>query len=409
MNHQLKQAACSYSERSGFRVRQHDLCPVTTLGPSTDDRCRCKVGRSVVPAVDAPELVTSRTIPLVDMPAVGAFPTAVAGIDVRVEHDTVTLTAVSDEQAKLVEGPRVVRPTLAVSNRCPVANSLEIFKGYPTTGVFRFTHQGLRNDVVDVGSESPFFMSTTLQQSFCGFRPFRLQLAAQAGVTFAERSDVSAGKHLAIAVDGKVLDAKINPDESLGFGRSRLFDIDRDIKKKRVIAINEIGLTARTSAEPFVVSAYQERHQRSTLKRQDRYPITALPGQHALIVGDSAVRSKSWLDVFIAFVTLDDLGYRSNRQLRRQPEIAPDVVVDQLLQDNLVGTAFAEGDDSDGITSSVESFHCSQERFRLCGRRLKLGLHRKFHGKEMEISLNDVKGLGIPPSAEADGFLPVIL
>ena len=70
----------------------------------------------------------------------------------------------------------------------------------------------------------------------------------------------------------------------------------------------------------------------------------------------------------------------SCRPLSGQTELFPDVVVNELLEPNLVGRPFPEGNLRDGVTGGVEPLHRLPERGGLFGRGLELDRQRQIHG-----------------------------
>src|SRR5829696_6022021 len=88
-------------------------------GPARDVSRRVGVGTLSVGAVHAAEVVPGGAVPLVDVPAPGAFPGGVAGVH-QDNGDTGEGRLVPDEGAQLVERPRVQVGPLGLTNRYPI-------------------------------------------------------------------------------------------------------------------------------------------------------------------------------------------------------------------------------------------------------------------------------------------------
>lgn len=387
MNHQLKQAACRYSATAESHVRQHDRLPDHRHALTGDVDGRCKIAGTLMPTVDAPKAIPRRAVTLVDQSATGTRPAGVTRIDGNQRH-THQLGLVGQTLTEMSESPRVVRSPMFLANRCPFANPGQIFDHDSTNGVLGCTHDRFADTMVHVTLVAPFLPSAMTQQPFGGFRPLRLEFGPQAIVTSPHVRDVGAGEDLAIASRGKVFDAQVNTQETLGLEGFDLRHVDGYVQKEHPVAMDEIRLSARTRFEMPVVGPDHEGHDFPTVDGQDRNAIKPLPAQDSLIVRDGAKRSEFGSDIPVTLVAFDHLRDGSNGHLRRQIEVVPNIVVDESLQYDLVGASMTKSCFGDGSASGVESFHRSSHTIRLRDGRLELNLCRQLHGKDMDFTLN---------------------
>ena len=81
-----------------------------------------------------------------DETAMGAGLRGILGID-QLNQNTSNFGFITDKLPKLAKSPRVVAAPLAMLNRDPVSDTLEVFKSNQAMGVFSLRHQPLTNYV----------------------------------------------------------------------------------------------------------------------------------------------------------------------------------------------------------------------------------------------------------------------
>lgn len=138
---------------------------------------RIGVCASGVPALDAPERATGKTVASVNETPFAAFPGTVARV-IKSDGNPHPLAFVGREGLQLPERPRMQTAPLRSVSRHPGANAFEIFKGQPAPAAFRNGNKLFGNDVVDVGREAPFLQPTFAQQTLGAPRPLGLQFPA---------------------------------------------------------------------------------------------------------------------------------------------------------------------------------------------------------------------------------------
>src|SRR5216110_6405 len=122
-------------------------------GPACDIARTDVVGGRGVSTRLADELGLRPAVGLVAMPTLRTGPRRVPWVH-QDEGDPGNLALVRHERAELKERPSAVSRALALPNRYPVANPLEVFEGDGATGVFGLRDDALADGVVDVGAEA---------------------------------------------------------------------------------------------------------------------------------------------------------------------------------------------------------------------------------------------------------------
>src|SRR5229473_2771000 len=217
MNHQLKQAACSWSCGPMFLlryladrlvdVRPHDGGP----GTRRNDACRDGIGWPSEAAHNALESRLRRPIRPIDVPAGQARLRRVAGIDQLNWHPDVR-RLVLHEGAQLSECPVCVARSLPPSNRDALADALEVFQSDSATGVFGDAHQRLADAVVRVALEARLLPAKGLEFAFGRGCLAALQIAPAVGegasLLFDARASVNGGIGVDCDVDNTQVDAQ---------------------------------------------------------------------------------------------------------------------------------------------------------------------------------------------------------
>src|SRR5579863_315017 len=168
-----------------------------------------------------------RTVCFRNMTTLTAFLRRVMGVNRHHAH-AVPLRLVFDELAQLPKRPGMQDSALALPNRYPLADALEIFQSDTPFGALRRRNQSFADAVVGIRGKPPFTPTAFLQQTLRRLGVLLLQLGAQATEPRAHIGDVVALHHLAIRGSGDVLNAQIHTNELTGLCGVWLRDINRD-------------------------------------------------------------------------------------------------------------------------------------------------------------------------------------
>lgn len=404
MNRQLKQAALQVPDR----LRGPAFGGIT-FRPTRYIPGRCGIGCGGVSAAYAAKPVPAWTVAAINA---AAFRASLTGIS-RVNRDywhAMERSLVGHETPKLGEGPTVVRPPLATLNRCPGADMRQVFQPDAASGALSLAHDSLADPVVEVGGEPGLLPAAFLKQPLGRLGSFLLKLAPQPGVSVAEAGVVRAAMGVAVAVGSDVAAPKVNAEVFRGIAFRHAAHVHGHVKEEPAISVDQIGLTAREGEAGLLVGTRYPRHHHAPVQGQDRNAVRPLPRQDALVVGNRAMPAEGRSKAAVALVDLDHLRDGPHRHLGRQIEVAPNVVVHQFLQLDLVGASVGVRNFGNRVASSIAPLHRRQKRNRLLWRWQEFGLHGQVHGNFVAGSLNRKQALppcgrsAIPPGPEGPGF-----
>src|SRR5690606_19589199 len=201
--------------RLARRVRLHDGSPARNVASSDG------IGRPSEAAADTPEMRLRRTVGFCHMPAGGAGPGGVPGID-NDHRNACQTSLVLDEGAKLMERPTVLDATLSLLNRDPFADALEVFQGDAATGAFGLRDQPLADDVVDITGEPLLLPPALLEKLFGRLGAFGLKPRPEFRITLSQAVQARAGVGLTVRVGSDVDDAEVHTKPVFRLPRRRL-------------------------------------------------------------------------------------------------------------------------------------------------------------------------------------------
>ena len=190
-------------------------CPCGTCAPRdvwlvygnpADIHSRDMVGVAGVPTRSTGEQTLLLAISFIHIPTLRTRPGGVARVHQNQPHPR-PLRLVGDLLSQIVEAPGIPLPPLALSNRYPLQDTLQVLQGNPATGVFRPLHQLLRNPMI--------FLPALLQQALGRLRALALQAA--------QPVDLPARVPVRIAVHGDVLHPQVHTQVTVRLCRRRRF------------------------------------------------------------------------------------------------------------------------------------------------------------------------------------------
>jgi hypothetical protein len=274
--------------------------------------------------------------------------------------------------SELSKAPGMVITSLSLRNRCPVPDSLKIFKGYQGTGVFGLRDHVLGDTMVSVLGKPSHPAREVLQMSLGALGSTVLEPGLERIRSLPGILDLLAGVDLSIAIYSDVLDTKVSPDNIYrNVGRLfRRFYYNAEVED--VLDQDEISLASDSVHPGFLVVSCHGRYDLSTFQGGQRNVLRSFPGHNSLIVDYSAIKPKLWFDGFISLVSFSNLGDGPDCKLRRKAILSPNVVIRSIVDVIPIGTMHLENNFSYGITSLVESMHGIQEKLVLLFDGLKL-------------------------------------
>ncbi len=182
-----------------------------------------------------------RTVAFINTTAYRAGTRRVAWVHRNKSH-ACERSLVLDKLAELIKRPVCVLCPLPVPNRYPVSDTLEVFKSNPTPSVLRGLHNTLADAVVGVSLIAMLLARHLAKLALGCLRPLALKIATAVFVLAALVVDCPATILLAIAVGGKIDDAKINAKELSNVIRLWRFDLASNKQVELAVDIAKVGL-----------------------------------------------------------------------------------------------------------------------------------------------------------------------
>ena len=331
-----------------------------------------------MPAMLAGEGGLVRSVLFIDCAASRAALARVARID-EYDRNSGERRLIGGELPELGEGPIVQPSPLLALGLNPGANVREVFKTYRAPGAFRFVNKGLRNAVVRVGLKSPLFAGELPKAALGGLCPPALKRRLTARKFGTNALDIRTGIGAAVAIEGKIDDAKIDAKhiayaDFLGVGY--------------IANAGKIPLTAHEHQIDFALAegqqcalalAADERDLHPSRKRPNRNKITAAEADNAVIVGLGGKAAEIALHLSVEFVAIGHLGDAAHGGLRGQLEHRACVAVGYLVQVELPELAIRESLGRKKIASLIAAFKRLAQRAGLPLVRLQLDVRNQLH------------------------------
>ncbi len=303
-------------------------------------------------------------IGFVKMPASRALARGIARINI-LDNNAFPLRFVRNKRLKLKERPTAVFGSVGFPNRRPFTDMLELLKFDSAPGVFGFRDERLGKNVVLISPESRFVAPDTLQVATRRPRSTGLQGLSECVVTTAGILNRFTRERFAVRITGDLNDAKVNPNKPVRVNRRCGGCFNHQQQIEHPVNPNQISLSMPTAKLKALVVAHVHRDSQPTLQGQDTGRFQSLETQNPLIVNDCASRFKHALFRFVALVGVNDLGNRSNRQLRRQTKLLPNVRIHQFLQNKLGRALLPKRHVGNDVTRRIEDTHGVFQRLAL--------------------------------------------
>ena len=341
----------------------HPRVWLVDFSPAHDVQGSGLVSGSSEAALEA-EKIFAPPVSSADVAAAWAGLACVGGVH-EADGDSDEPRFILDEASKLTETPGVQVATLRLANRCPRANSLQIFKGYPSLGVFRLRNQPLADHVVHVPSEARLFSAPPLEESFARFCSLTLKPSFEPSVATPQPVQMPATPDFSIAVHGDVFDAEIHAKIVLSLEGGRLRCIYRRGQVEGSVAVEEVCLSSDSVCSRLLICTYLNRYYFAPFQRQKGDGFQPLPVEDALIVDHGTIRPEAWLDGLVSLVGFAHLGYRPYRHLSGEAELLSYRIVDEGLEPHLVRCMLLEGYGCDVVAGLIEAGNGFFEGFNL--------------------------------------------
>jgi hypothetical protein len=220
-------------------------------------------------ALNTEERILSLAIGFIDTTTARALTAGVLGVNF--DHgDTGPLRFVFDKISQLGKRPRMQCRSLAASGGCPVADTLQVFKGNSTTGVLRSFYDLLDDNVVGISGKATLFARQLLQSAFGRTGLLLLQLASKATLAKANALNLGALVELSVAISGDVGDSQVDTEKTIRVYRRVFVYVTALIKLELAFAIDKITFTMQTLKQLGGVVTDDKRHLLTTVRCPDR-------------------------------------------------------------------------------------------------------------------------------------------
>lgn len=333
-----------------------------------------------------------RTITLIHAAAYRASSAGIPGVNQN-DRNTSNSRLVLDFLPEIVERPGVVLSPLSLANSYPFADTLEIFKCNPASGVFRSLHQLFGDAVVHVFGKATFFAAAFLEQAFGRLRAFGLQFRSEPGITVAYPVHLSAGVAIPVAVRGDVLHAEINAEKLSDIFFLRRFNITGGEQVELPVYVDKIAFTTLAGEKfPLAFSA-DKGYLLPTTNCPDRdFRLREIVGQDAIVKCNRAKRAEYPFGFAVNLVGVSDLRNAAHSDLCAEWKFLPNVVVGKFVERKLTEYLVLPCLLADVIASGVCYLKRLLEKLRLFWRRKEFHFRGQFHGHNYNTSFNTLKG-----------------
>ncbi len=299
---------------------------------------------------------------------------------------------VFDKGAELRESPASHSGALWLPKPRPRADMRQRFKRNTSLGAFGRRNERLTDTVIDVTPESRFFLGHALQRlsNLLGALPAHLGHGARTLQALAAlRVACPTGFHrvptVRRAIRGccQVDDAQIHTKHVLRSKQGGFGHLDGTQQIPGTASIHQIGLPFDTPLPGALIGATDKRHLNTSTDGPQARRAQPVEAQHALVVADRAIRAERWTDRLVPLETLDRLGNRTYRHLRRQGKRGAHLVVHQMVQGDLPKQPRRKARLCGIGGSRVERGHRGAQGVGLGMRRQESELQGQFHNENI--------------------------
>lgn len=277
-----------------------------------------------------------RSISFIDITAYRTLSTGIA----RVYQDYLNTSQgclVFDFLYKVVKCPAMVYPTLAFSNCYPVADTAQILKGNPPTGVFCLADNMFADYVVGIIGKVSLLFATFFEQASGRIGLLALQLASEIGVPGSDIIQMATGIYLTIRISSNIFDTQVYAKKFRDFFDWRFINITSG--KQVELAANKTQIT-------FTTPVFEKLKLALTGDKRDFQPapdspnahnlFVELPRENTVIVRDCPFQAESSLGIFIQFIGISNFGNLAHGHLSRQSEVSTNIFIDQPVNVKLL-------------------------------------------------------------------------
>ena len=299
-------------------------------------------------------------------------------------QNTSNFSLIRDKLSKLVESPRLVFSPLAMVNRCPRIDAIEIFKGDGSLCVFSLRHKSFADCMVGVSPKVSFSASQFSKMPFSRFGSLALKRSFEGIGLFPNLVYLFTRIKVAIAINGKVDNAKVNPQHIYRVVRCGFGCINCKGEVKDTLAKQKVALFDNPVNADFLIFTNPDRDELSPLKCKNGNLVQSLEGKDALVIDHSRVELEMMQSTLIPTINLNDFADNPNSHLSRQPIVFSQIAVGKMVKLYLRCGIFLKSKIGDIIAGFVKAFHSFKKRLVLLLARGKFNHQSLFHNPIIE-------------------------
>lgn len=290
-------------------------------------------------------------------------------------------------------------------------DALEVFKNNTGRSAFSLLNDPLADLVVDVSLESPFSSRHFLQSSLRGFCSSSLQRCSTLSVCSSDCLHSLSRILFPRGVRGKIVDTKIYTQKIICFDRRLLRGVDSSHQVEFFVDIDEIYLSFDSIHSCLLVTSEKDGEVLSASEYPKVDSIKSFEPEDTLVVDHCGVLFELAKFRSISLVRFHDFGNGSDDCLGSQVVLLFDSMIDKFLEFELGCCSVCSGYFGDVVTGFIEDFESLFEQLVLLFGGEKFDFYCSFHIDSLHHHSILVKcylfwkGVAIPPTAKAEGFL----
>ena len=258
---------------------------------------------------------------------------------------------------ELIESPRAEATTLSFLYRYSLPNALQVFEGNSSLSVKSFSHQTLRDYMVDVFAEPGFFFRESFEVSLRASASAPLQTGFEFTVFSSGMVNLFSRIAFSITVIRKKLQSQIYA-KCTNWIKRRLFgSINNYTEVEDSFSEKKVGLSSNPVYTRFLVCSDSYGNFESSIEAEYADFFESLPAKDSLVINHSAMLLEGTEFVFVSFVGFNNLAYGPNSHLCAEFVLFSDSVIQDFLENVFVGCFVVVGNFGDVVAGFVEFFH----------------------------------------------------
>ncbi len=269
---------------------------------------------------------------------------------------------VGDKLAELAESPRLMSTPLAMSNRSPRTDALQILKGDSSLRVLSLRHKPFANHMVGISAKPRFLTRQSFKMPLSRFSTFVLEVGLKIANAFPDLIHSLTRIDFTIAVNGKVNNTEVNTNNSRRVIGCLFGSIQGNSEVEYVFTQDKVSLPNYPSKASLLVFTNANGDNLSTFKRQDGNLIQPLKREEALVIDHSRMGLKHDQFEFVPSVSFGYLTYSPDCHLRRQAEILTEFLVGKVVKFYLSCCRVAESKFGKVVAGFIKPLHCLKQR-----------------------------------------------